>query len=183
MQNAPQRFGGVAMARRWVDVETIERFLSTKWPATVIEFGTGTGAFSVYLATYCKLNDGSFHTFDTHALSPHPFSDRNDRCLSAVTCLGGTYRRADVFSAECVDVVGDLVRESGGPAFIYCDNGDKPREVAMYCDTLRSGDFLGVHDFPEEITEDDLPKEAFVPWRPEMFEEKGSSNRIMECVA
>jgi hypothetical protein len=150
---------------------------------TVIEFGTGTGAFSVYLATYCKLTDGSFHTFDTHALSPHSFSDRNDRCLSAVTCLGGTHHNADVFADGTIGTVSELIRSSDGPAFVYCDNGDKPREVETYRAALRPGDFLGVHDFPEEITGDDLPKEAFVPWRPEMFEEAGSSNRIMECVA
>jgi hypothetical protein len=183
MHNAPQRFGGVETQRLWVDIETIEHFLSTKWPVTVIELGTGTGAFSVYLAIYCQFHDFAFHTFDTHQIRDMPFQSRKEKCVETILCLGGNYYCSDVFSSESRDIVWDLVKSSGGPAFIYCDNGDKPREVETYKSVLRPGDFLGVHDYGYEIHKDDLPHVSFTPWNPALFEDLGSSNRILECIA
>jgi len=168
------------MARPWVDVQTIEHFLSEKWPVTVIELGTGTGAFSVYLATYCWFNGFSFHTFDTHKLSDLPFHEMNGRCVEAVSRLDGNYHREDVFSTEISDFIRDIVRASDGPALLYCDNGDKPREIKEYKDALRIGDFLGVHDFGFEVTEEDVPDNFS---HPSLFEDLGSTNRILERVS
>jgi len=37
------------------------------------------------------------------------------------------------------------------PVFLYCDDGDKPREVATFAPLLRPGDVIGCHDWGPEI--------------------------------
>ena len=183
MYNVPQTFGGVHTQRLWVDIGTIEKFLFAKWPATVIELGTGTGSFSVYLAVYCWFHDFSFHTFDTHKIRNSPFQERRDKCIEAIICLGGFCYTQDIFAKHTIDLIKDLVRSSRGPVFLYCDDGDKPREVCVYKGILRKGDFLGVHDYGAEIFESDLPMDSFVHIDERSFIENGSSNRIMERVS
>jgi len=34
-----------------------------------------------------------------------------------------------------------------GPAFIYCDGGNKPKEFNLYAPILRVGDYIAAHDW------------------------------------
>lgn len=176
-----QTLCGVHTQRVWADIFTIENFLTEKWPMAVVELGTGTGAFSAYLAMYCHFNGGRFLTIDAHRPNPSAFQRGRDSCLGAVGMLGGCYLKADVFDGRTKQFVREVIN-SRSPAFVYCDNGDKRREVLEYAPVLRRGDFLGVHDYGHEIHEDDLPKHGWIPWRPEFFEEHQSTNRILERV-
>ena len=58
--------------------------------------------------------------------------------------------------------------EQRRPVLVYCDDGDKPKEVQLYAPILRPGDVLGVHDLGSEIQESDLPTEGWMrvtgPW-------------------
>jgi len=56
---------------------------------------------------------------------------------------------ADVF-ADPLRVV-QLWRGRPWPAFLYCDDGDKPREVQTFAPWLRPGDVIGCHDWGKEI--------------------------------
>ena len=68
------RLFGVPVQREWIDIETIEDFLTTEWPSVVIELGTGTGAFSLYLAGYCAAQEAEFRTYDTGRNTHPPLS-------------------------------------------------------------------------------------------------------------
>ena len=174
-------FGGVPFQRKWVDVWSMEEFLVQAWPRMVVELGTGTGSFSTYLASYCAFHGCAFHTFDLHGKSQHPHVRQHPGCVDAIRKLGGVVHDCDVFDASTQATIRTLLG-SDAPAFLYCDNGNKPREVATYSPMLRPGDFLGVHDFGSEIVEEDLPQEAFVPWNPDSFANIASSNLILECM-
>jgi hypothetical protein len=54
---------------------------------------------------------------------------------------------SDIFAAQ--DAVRRAVANSASAAFVYCDGGDKPKELAIFKDVLRSGDLIGVHDFQD----------------------------------
>ncbi len=166
---------GVPTQRDWADVETIEGFLVTEWPSVVIELGTGTGAFSLYLAGYCAANHARFYTYDT-GKNEHPHSRPQPLCIEGVELLGGKVRKADVFAEETIEEIGSLLSPV---SFVYCDNGDKPRELRMYAPLIPVGSFIGVHDFGHEITDISIP--GFEIWREERFE--NSTNRILERVA
>ena len=168
---------GVPVQREWHDIETIEGFLHTEWPSVVIELGTGTGAFSLYLASYCFAHGFKFRTYDLGD-KPHPHQRPNARCLEAVVRLGGEVRIADVFDPEIVEEIGLALRD---PCLVYCDNGDKPREIQTYAPLIPVGSFIGVHDFGTEVSQGDIDLSGFEVWREMQFIE--SPNRILKRVS
>ena len=172
-------YAGSAMERRWSDIFTIDVFLSSQRPSTIIELGTGIGAFSAYLATYAYVNGAAFHTFDSH-LKAAPSKRSNQRALRLVRAIGGKTHRRDIFEASSQAFIKGLIAR-GGSVFLYCDNGDKPREVQLFAPALKTGDTLGVHDYGSEIHERDfsgLLGTHLTPWEPQLFERLSSSNRI-----
>jgi hypothetical protein len=64
---------------------------------------------------------------------------------------------ADIFDQRTVGWVDTWIHISDGPALIYCDNGDKPKELEWYAPTLRKGDVIAAHDFGNEYSESELP--------------------------
>jgi hypothetical protein len=40
--------------------------------------------------------------------------------------------------------------------FLYCDNGNKIKEVNLYANWLKVGDMLGIHDWGTEIKREDI---------------------------
>ena len=175
-------YGGVAIERKWADIFTIDVLLTTERPALIVELGTGSGGFSCYLATYAYLNGVRFHTFDLHEKGGVT-KRRNDRSLRFVKQCGGSVHRRNVFDPATVALIGRLVSR-GGKAFIYCDNGDKPREIRTYLGPLKTGDLLGVHDFGSEVSDAAVAPmlEAGVcrHWNRGFFEATASSNRVFE---
>jgi len=167
----------IPVQRDWEDIRSLEEFLVSTWPSLVIELGTGTGAFSLYLACYCAAYGFDFHTFDLGD-KDHAHQRPNERALHAVKALGGHVHKSDVFGEGTVELIRFFIGRSGGPAFIYCDNGDKPREVETYAPLLRKGDFLGVHDYGTEIKS--LPTIGFRRWHWQIFEALNSTNRVIE---
>ena len=64
---------------------------------------------------------------------------------------------ADAMAPDTVERIGAWIKPYS-PALIYCDDGNKPREVALYGTIVRSGDIIGAHDLGIEINEADLPQ-------------------------
>ncbi len=64
---------------------------------------------------------------------------------------------ADVFEDSTVYYVKFWLGLSEDPSLIYCDNGNKPKELEWYAPILRKGDVIAAHDFGREYHESDLP--------------------------
>ena len=177
-------FGGIVVERKWSDIFSIDVFLTEERPRLIIELGTGSGGFSSYLVTYAHLNGVRFHTFDTHRKSGMS-KQRNSRAVRFVKRNGGAVHRQDVFDPATVSLIGALLRTSG-KAFVYCDNGDKARELRTYAGLLKVGDFIGIHDFSSEVFESDVAPMmeggVYRPWRGDFFKGMASSNRVFEKV-
>lgn len=62
----------------------------------------------------------------------------------------------DCFSDLVKAQIGEIIHNAEGPVLLFCDNGDKPREILEYSPMLRSGDFIAVHDYGTEVQQSDL---------------------------
>ncbi|RLF27730.1 MAG: hypothetical protein DRN14_05040 [Thermoplasmata archaeon] len=106
----------------------------------VVELGTGTGGLSLFLYLQQVVRGGRFVTFDKCA--PSPILKR----------IGVDVRICDIFRE--VDSIQRILQNHR--SFLYCDNGDKVREVTTFAPHLTPGSVLGVDDWGFEITEDDV---------------------------
>lgn len=127
---------------------------------TFIELGTQYGGLSLMLSD--GLPGVQVHTFDIR-----------DQWSGKARTLGPDI----IFHVE--DILGDPgpVRELlrlPARTLLYCDNGNKIKEVELYADHLKPGDILGVHDWGTEIGLEHIchivTPEKFSPVRHMLFE-------------
>lgn len=176
-------YAGIPVERKWADIFTVEVLLAYAQPQLVIELGTGTGGFSAFLATWCYQTGARFMTFDTH-YKGSPTKRANYRALGLIRRLAGSYQSRDVFAARTVRKIGNQVRRPG-VAFIYCDNGNKAKELRTYAPLLKPGDFIAVHDYGSEVFPADVEPilDRCEFWHEEFCVRSQSSNRFfrMRC--
>ncbi len=53
----------------------------------------------------------------------------------------------DAFNSGIINKVKKRINAAPPPCYLFCDGGDKPREMKTYVPLLRSGDLLSVHDW------------------------------------
>jgi hypothetical protein len=133
-------FLGVNCSQSWADFLFWERLLNAR-PGlrSIVELGTGEGGFSRYLSIQADARALLFSTFD------HIHMD--DQSAPG-------FQRLDIF-AEPNQVRACFVE----PTVLFCDNGDKPREVNTFAPSLQPESLVVVHDWGTEITFGDIPGE------------------------
>lgn len=133
-------FGGVLMAQHWADLYIWEILLNTHPElAGIVELGTWEGGMSRYLWSQAKLREMEFVTFDVVAPpDPPPFFVQLD-----------IYRFPEVVesAAEAMD----------GPVALFCDGGNKPRELKTFPSLTPAGSIFLVHDWGTETLSSDVP--------------------------
>lgn len=130
---------GLPMSQTFADVLLWERILDAH-PDTkmLVEIGTGEGGFSRYLATQARFRGIDFATFDI---------------VQPEAEVPG-FKLGDVFEApQAVGFFLDV-----GPAILFCDGGNKAREMAVFGPLLTPGDVLVVHDWGTEVFDADIPE-------------------------
>lgn len=136
---------GINMDQYWMDLFIWEKFLSERPIKLLIEFGTGYGGMSTYLALQCLQRGITFMTFDNIRSIP---------ANSPVTDLVGLpakFLNVDIFEASFLDVVKNALDAHGHPACLFFDDGDKPREWRTFSPLAAAGDYLAVHDWEAEF--------------------------------
>lgn len=114
-------------------VETWPRFLKSVKPETIVELGTGSGAFTYWLASQAPM--AVVWTFELKPIKVKVIENVNQSFC-------------DIFSVEGSTLVAKALK-AGGRTLLICDNGNKPKEVRQFGPLLREGDVLAVHDFGE----------------------------------
>lgn len=122
-------------AQHILDVDAWDDFLGANKVCSIIELGTGSGSFSNVLESHVEY----FFTFD-NKLPDHNIEN---------------FYNADIL--QDVEFISRFILDAPYPLVLFCDNGDKPREVQLYSPFLDQGDFLAVHDFQIEIMPEDIP--------------------------
>jgi hypothetical protein len=118
-----------------LDLAAWTYFLKKYEPNGIIELGTGDGAFSNWL----EQKVWWFETMD------HKLPKVSVRNFSLTNIL------------EDEKYVKKIIYSAPPGIVLYCDNGDKPKEVEMYSKYLGTNDYLAVHDYGIEIKEGDIP--------------------------
>jgi hypothetical protein len=136
------------MQQTWEDLVLWEWFLNRVQVKSILELGTGSAAFSCFLLTQCISRDLQFATIDKFKPDEYALHKR----------LGfpSVFVQIDLLSPHAKTKVERVIDGLPRPIVLYCDNGDKPYEVALFSDLLQRGDYLGVHDFGIEFHDQDL---------------------------
>lgn len=139
LRSLPTTYCGRKATQWWADLYLWERLLN-EHPETarIVELGTGTGGFSLYLAHQAAARGMTFATFDREVF----FGDE----------VQPGFILADVFAEP--ERVWSLLNI---PCVLFCDDGDKPRELAMFGSKLLPASLCVVHDWGDEATEANLP--------------------------
>ena len=127
------------MAQYWCDIYLWEAILNENPQLLrIIEFGTWMGGFSWFLDAQARTRGWGFITYD----SIEHFSNRPPQFI-----------KKDIFANA--EEIGEFI--SSAPCALFCDNGNKPREVKTFAPYLTNDSILIVHDWMTETFPTDIP--------------------------
>ena len=137
------RFGGVSFcgvpaAQYWVEFILWETLLNEKAYSAIVELGTWQGGFSLYLATQAEGRELIFRTYDIKSPERH---------------IPG-FVQLDIFAHA--EEIGEHLR-SHEPVILFCDGGNKPRELKTFSRYLGPESTIVVHDWGTEMLPVDVP--------------------------
>ncbi len=137
---------GRPIGQSWDDLRLWENVLNNfdhfKW---IVEFGSWEGSMSLYLFVQCWSRDLYFYTFDKkHPEKETPY-----------------FINADVLEDNVWPMLSKL---KTAPGILFCDNGDKPKEVKKYHKIIHRDSFIAVHDWKTEFKEPDIPDTHRIVW-------------------
>jgi tRNA A58 N-methylase Trm61 len=121
-----------------------DKILRSHQFSRILEFGTTHGVFSFYLKLWAMKLKADFYTFDRRP--------RKNRVFD----IHKNFHAWDIFEHEAE--IGAIIN-SQGQSIIFCDNGDKPREVQVFSRYMKPGDIIAVHDWMTEVFPEHIPKD------------------------
>jgi hypothetical protein len=107
---------------------------------TIIEIGTGRGAFSYWIRNTMD-KDTRFITYDITG-------DRYEFKNSDID-----FRVGDCFSENVMNEIKQEIEIPNRKVLLLCDGGYKEREFEIFSPSLKSGDVIMCHDYAETVTE------------------------------
>lgn len=118
---------------------------------TVIELGSGRGGLALYLALACYQRGATFWTLD-HMVTDAAYTPVGQLLNLQAQCLTG-----DMWSPQMQAHLDAILDDPANhPLLLFCDGGNKPREMQAFGPRLHPGDMLAVHDWSTEATQPDL---------------------------
>lgn len=162
-------FNGHHCQHRSDDFPLIAEIVNAHRPKTIVELGTDGGGFAAFLASLAQEWGGQVATFDIEAKwQPRLLSEHKNLHFVKGDILqrdagGRPHGHPGVF---------ELITEPH--VMLYCDNGHKEDELALYAPLLGPWALLGVHDYGSEVRKDwceaFLWGHDFAPYRHADFE-------------
>lgn len=140
-------FIGQKLSQTKEAIQLWEDFLNRNDFSRIIEFGTYKWGMSMLFKLFCIQKGAEFYTYDVSKLHLSK--------LGKFLGLDKDFKKADIFSIE--KEIGDIIKKPGA-TLLYCDNGNKPKEVEVFAKYLKRGDWLAVHDWETEIELKDIPQ-------------------------
>lgn len=136
--------------------ELNNQFLNNKHIEKIVEIGTGTGALTVLFGLFGLLINAEVLTLDIDkSLSKriHPIFDKLD--------VETLWR-----DENSIETRGRIRKFIGGkPCYIFCDGGDKVKELRYWSRHIVPGSLISVHDWGTEVFPEDVPNEGLEPYR------------------
>lgn len=151
-------FGGVGAAQILVDYWLWEALLNGEPQVTgIVELGTAKGGFSLYLAAQAEARELFFRTYDV---------------VAPARRIPG-FVRCDIF-ADADDIGIHLQKRN--PLVLFCDGGNKARELKTFSKYLTPESLIVVHDWETEIFQRDIPSNVTEVYG-QLCDEIGSMSR------
>ena len=161
--NFTSLFGGFAQQNPSVMV-SFNRLLNAHSFDTIIEIGTHTAGLSLLFALYAHLsrtpaicansNEPSLFVNQTHHRRPKVFHTydyvvRDESVVNTLHLLGARFHREDTLTDQSViDSIRSLISNPrSGSVLLLCDGGNKKKELELYGESLKRGDFVMLHDW------------------------------------
>jgi len=151
----------------------------------VVEIGTATGGWTL-LAHEVEPNI-TILTFDIESIADSKKRQRvTPRQAIAVQRHLDKTDRVQRFIGNCFSgcncQILNTVLKLSFAKLLYCDGGDKKREMLEFGPLLNSGDILGVHDWVTDVSHSDKIQSFLLPFRPlpinSEFVSAGGSSRF-----
>ena len=133
--------------------------------ARIIEFGTYKGNFSLYLYLHCLQRKKDFYTYDTIDWKEIDHKAHLKNFLN----FDSRFVKGDVFAFE--KSIGLLIKSSG-LSIVFCDGGDKVKELQTFTPYLKHGDIIAVHDWQKEVFPKDVPA-SLIAYFTDLCDEEG----------
>lgn len=140
-----------------------------------IELGIYMGGSLMHVIPNLVLDDQfNYMGFEIESSIVNPkiknFAAQNPRCQLILE---------DYFAPRNINRIAEAIMNTNGPVYIFCDGGNKPRELETFSLYMRVGDIISVHDYTDdqtgEIKDRDLVRlgSSFVPldeqWRKDIL--------------
>ena len=123
-----------------------EEVLSSVKFSRLIELGTWWGNMSLYFLLFCLNRNAEFITYD--------IVRRHNSLVKQLVKFDDHHRRQEIWGHKA-EIATEMMKP--GRTILYCDNGDKPKEVGFFSMYLKDLDILAVHDYGTEIFAEDIP--------------------------
>ena len=134
-------------------LETIKTIIRQHDSEIVIELGTGTSGFTHVIRDSLP-EDVPVYTFDKYFPWKNKRWDINKEKVLK-NCQDLLHRNVHFFEKDIFlypEIVEGYMICSKAKLFLWCDNGDKVKEVKLFSKLLKAGDMIGIHDWGEEIS-------------------------------
>ncbi len=128
----------VSTSLKWYDFGALLHVIHEARIRLVVEIGVEHGGCAALLAAHGRFSGMAYRGIDITLAGLHP----------AVRDLP-IYER-DAWTPETVEQVARWMAEVDGPALLFCDGGNKPKELHLYAPLIRPGDVLMGHDYHNE---------------------------------
>jgi len=138
---------GIPIAQGWETMGLILEAINLFHIKTIIELGIWSGGFGEFLIVRNNyVTPVYYHGYDITTKYMHP----------RARLYIDNFTIADIFSPESMKDIQTKINQSVGNVLLFCDDGNKPKEMRVFTPLLRVGDFLVAHDYPVEVSPESL---------------------------
>jgi cephalosporin hydroxylase len=130
-----------------------EEFFKQNKIDTIIEIGTAYGGFSLFLEDMTKQYGTRIISYDICRVEDMPIHEASPTKIQrSQHLLNSTvdYRIKNTYADEVIQEIEDIIL-TGGRCVVFCDGGDKDKEINIYASKIKAGDFIFSHDYAKNI--------------------------------
>lgn len=138
---------GVPTSLTWYDIGALLHVLNFNPTRLFVEIGVEHGGLGALIASYGRYTGMIYRGIDITTEYLHPRVRDYE---------GHIIFQRDAWESATVDEVRGWMTAIDGPALLFCDGGNKPRELKLYAPLIRPGDILMGHDYHNEYGDDAL---------------------------
>jgi hypothetical protein len=128
----------------------MENMLDILMPERIVELGTWRGGLTLFLDAWARANDAVVLSIDSVDL----MSEKTRSLVSIGPTT--TFLKADAFGKGCFEEVQKFI--NGHCCLVYCDDGNKEKELVKYCEIIPPGSIIGCHDYTVEVRPERIPR-------------------------